>query len=217
MYVFVNPNGQTLVTRSELFVRSSFSLPELDNSFEALVMTTNLSPKPVIGIQGTVGGTNLLNVFGEDPLEIQITGFVVGRNCDQIAQAASALGIAIGIFAKNGVVNRTTPLQYIITGQPARQAFLVGMSVMQDNAFADYAKFNMTLLGESLQDRKLANSGAAPPPTAAGGATAVSNTGVVPSRALAVKSRVYGSSLSASLLSSTGDVLAPVSVSVSEN
>lgn len=151
MFIFVSEKGRALVTKTDLVTFSSFSLPELDKEISALVTQTQVTPRPAIQIQGTLGGRNYLNVFGEDPLQIQINGILVGTQCGVANQVASSLGMSVEFFAKNGVVNRTTPLRYTITGQPSREAFLVAMNVGQESAFADMSRFNMTLLAESLQ------------------------------------------------------------------
>ena len=69
-------------------VVTSFSFPELDQSFNALVRATRVSPKPVINTQGTLGGVNYLNVFGEDPLQVEIQGIIAGSACGQAGQVA---------------------------------------------------------------------------------------------------------------------------------
>lgn len=178
MYIFVNSQGRVLVTQTDLFVHSSFALPELDQQANAIVVATSVMPKPIIQIQGTLGRQNYLNVFGENPMQIQIDGVVVGRDCQTFQTASSALGVSVDFFAQHGVVNRLQPLRYTITGQPARQAFLVGMTVQQDSAFVDMARFSMSLLAESLQDQATPG-GATRSTTTAGSRTTVRNTGLV--------------------------------------
>ena len=212
MFIFTNDKGQTLVTKTNLYVRSSFSLPELDTQLEALVIATTLSPKPAINIQGTVGGTNLLNVFGEDPMEIQLTGIVVGPGCDSLNRAKNALGIAMQMFVDHGVVNRVTPLRYQITGQQARNAFMVGLQVSQDNTFSDYANFSMMLLAESLQKKKPSLQVNAVPPVGPSPVAAIPNTGVVARSITPISSRSYATALASSSLLPSGDVESPQAV-----
>lgn len=157
MFIFVNSQGGALITQTDLFVHSSFVLPELDAQANAIVTATSVVTRPVFRTQGTLGGKNYLNVFGEDPMQIQITGVVVGQDCQNLQNASSALGISVDFFARHGVVNRALPLRYTITGQPSREAFLVGLTVTQESAFADMARFTMSLLGESLEDRDRLN------------------------------------------------------------
>jgi len=212
MFLFVNPQGQTFVTRTNLYLHSSFSLPELDGQLEALVISTTLTPKPAVSVQGTLGGVNLINVFGEDPLEIQITGVVVGANCDALNASSSALGVGVDIFAQLGIVNRATPLRFRITGQPSRKAFMVALTVMQDTAFADMARFNMMLLAENLQDRRIALQPTAVPPSVRSGPQGIINTGVVGAARAAIRPRNFAAAVSPVGLIGSGVVASPLTV-----
>jgi hypothetical protein len=157
MLVFVNEQGQTLVTRTSLRMLSSFTLPELDQQLNALVVSTQVTPRPVLQVQGSLGNKNYLNLFGEDPMPITVTGIVVGGSCNELKSVQSALGVAIGFYSSHGVINRPTSLKYTIKGQATREAFLVGLQVSQDSAFADFANFTMMLLAENLQKRSLSD------------------------------------------------------------
>lgn len=155
MFIFNNDQGQTLVTDSNLATQGSFSLPEIDRQINALVTQTVVTPAPAVQIQGTLGGRTYINVFGEDPMQVQISGIVVGRHCDDLQSASSALGVSVDFFAQHGVINRAEPLEYTIRGQPTKQAFMVGLTVSQDSAFADIARFQMLLFAESLSNQNL--------------------------------------------------------------
>lgn len=136
-------------------VVTSFSFPELDQSFSALVRGTRVSPKPVINVQGTLGGVNYLNVFGEDPLQVEIQGVIAGSACGQAGQVASGLANGVAFYSQYGVVNNPTPIRYRIQGQKQKQAFLVAMTVSQDSSFVDLAEFQMTLMSENLDNRTI--------------------------------------------------------------
>lgn len=153
MFIFVNPLGQTLIMETQLTTITSFSLPELDNQFNALVTNTRVTPKPIVNVQSTLGGINYLNVFGEDPLQIQIQGIIVGAACNTAGRVTSALASSVDFYARNGVINKTTPIKYTLQGSKSKQAFLVAMSITQDNSFADLASFDMVLLSENLDNR----------------------------------------------------------------
>lgn len=214
MLVFVNSQGRALITASDLVTKTSFTLPELDDTINALVIQTAVIPKPAVQMQGTLGGHNYLNVFGEDPMQIQISGLVLGEDCQNIAGTASALGTSVEFFAKHGVVNRVAALKYTISGQPTKKAFLVALTVSQESAFADMARFNMTLFAESLQDDLLipqdqtATADPDPDPDPDPDSAGARNTGLIGvTSSTGSTSRVLP--VSADLLLGSGDVQSP--------
>lgn len=152
MFLFVNREGNALITRTSLFVNSSFSLPELDAQLNALVSRIQVTPKPLVQLQGSLGGKNYINVFGENPLQIQLSGLVLGRNCNTLSNIKSSLGLATSFFQEHGVVNRVAPLTFTMTGHPSKQAFMVALTVTHATQFNDMSQFSMTLLSKSLRN-----------------------------------------------------------------
>lgn len=159
MYLFLNDRGQVLVTKSDRVKRVMFSIGDIEQDFKALTTSIRITPKPVVSVQGTIGGANYLNVFGEDPLQIEIAGVIVGYSCDSASQTESAIGNSVALYKTYGVINRVTPISFVVLGssQGERQAFLVAMSITQDNSFADIAEFSMVLLAEDLNDNRISN------------------------------------------------------------
>lgn len=179
MFIFTDSNGAALVADTNIYKFSAFSFPELDQNFNALTTTFKVVPRPVISVVSTLGGHNYLNVFGEDPLTIDLQGIIVGNSCTSGNVVSAAIATAVQFYSTNGVVNRVTPIKFQIEGDKSRKAFLVAMTVVQDNNFIDVINFNMMLLAESLDKRELASatvkSPVAPPKTSPGTRALTSN------------------------------------------
>lgn len=157
MLIFVDSSGKALITKSPYASLSSFSLPELDLEMNAIVLSAVVSPKPLFQLQGTLSGTNHINVFGEDPIQVEIRGWFIGDSCSATENSQSlqsALGRGLQFFNENGIVNRASPLTYTISGQAPRRAFLVGIVCSQDSEYMDAAQFQMTLIADSFFQRE---------------------------------------------------------------
>jgi hypothetical protein len=219
MYMFINERGQVAVAKSDVVQRVIFSMDELSNSFRALVTGIRITPKPVVSVHGTIGGANFLNVFGEDPLQIEINGVAIGYNCDSLSETESAISNSVEFYKTNSVINRVEPIRFTLpsTGKSERQAFLVAMSVLQDNAFADLAKFSMILLAEDLNNRRFDRAGIVVP-TGAPNVFVPPNTGRPGSwAAQRPTALITDFSVTSQLLTRSGDVVARTPVNLSGN
>lgn len=153
MFLLVNQNKNVLVAKSAIAPQKvAFYLPELSQYVTLIVTQTSIKPAPAVQVHGSVGGQNYLNVFGEDPVQIGLSGLVAGSACSTLRDIHSALGLAVDVFRDLSVVSRAEPLRYRVGRSRMRNAFLVGMDINQDNTFADVAQFSMMLLGEPFTE-----------------------------------------------------------------
>lgn len=220
MFFFVSSTRQVLFVKSDVVRPVSFSFPELDSdSFNAMVTLARFSPKPVFGIQGTVGGANYLNVFGEDPMQIELNGIIVGANCNSANTLQTAIGNSVAFYKAHGVVNRVEPIKFVLhgSGERERQAFLVAFSVSQEDSFNDMANFSMMLLGENLDARKFA------PPTSISSTSSTSlnetaaNTGLISNSVLQSGSQGSAFSVAATSLTGSGEVTQQQAVAIANS
>jgi len=217
MLFLVNASRQVLFVKTDMVRPVSFSFPELDSdSFNALVQLARFSPKPVVGIQGTVGGANYLNVFGEDPMQIELNGIIVGANCNSANTLQTAIGNSVAFYKAHGVVNRVEPIKFVLhgSGERERQAFLVAFSVSQEDSYNDLANFSMMLLGENLDARKFSPPASLTTSSASSTLTTKPNTGLV-ANVSQTGSQASPLAVSATSLTGSGEIVQPQLVSVS--
>jgi len=153
MLFYVGNGRNVLVTQSNLRIsKATFYLKEFDQYFELLIVSTVIKPMPSIQIHSSLGGQNYLNIFGEEPVSITLSGYVTGNACETTDRIQSALGLAVDIFKENSVVTKLAPLEYRVGNTRARSAYLVQFEVSQDDSFVDIAKINMQLLAEPIAE-----------------------------------------------------------------
>lgn len=212
MFIFSDSRSRVAIFKSELSSIGAFSFPELSLGFKAIITNTRFTPRPVINPQGTIGGANYLSVFGEDPLQIEMSGAVVGAECDAATSAATAIGRSLTFYKANSIVNRVDPIKFTI-GRVERQAFLVAMSIMQEENFADIASFTMLLLGKSLAD--FIPTAATPLRTAATPDIVLqTNTGIVTEAISQVPRSLPNTAITDSPLTSSGELLTPTVINI---
>lgn len=156
MLLFANSNRNVLVSRSLISsFRLAFQLQALDRYVTLLVTRTTVQPSPAYQVHGSLGGLNYLNVFGEEPVTVSLSGIVAGASCATLQGVQSALGIGVDVFRELGVVENALPLQYRVGTSRMRSAYLVAMDITQQEAFSDVANFNMRLLSEPFSEASI--------------------------------------------------------------
>ena len=216
MLIFVNSSGQAIVALTKSSSAASFSFPELDAKLSAIVSQIRVTPKPVVSVVSTLGGKNYINVFGEDPLQLELMGTLLGANCSVGQDVTSAVATGVDFYKSNSVINRVTPIQFRLQSNSgsgvvpkAKKAFMIAMTISQDAAFPDMASFNMLLIAESFDDRELAVSDAPILPTS--GETSTSSRALSSNLSASSTGALPGLAWSGSvLIDVNGEVIMPV-------
>jgi hypothetical protein len=220
MYVFVNTSGQALVALNRNSARTVLSLPELDTRMTAIATAIRVTPKPIVSVVSTLGGQNFINVFGEDPLQVEISGILVGSNCQSGEAVSNAVSNGVDFYKQNSVINRITPITFRFQSEQnnpavpkATKGFLVAMTISQEAEFQDIANFNLLIISQSLDSRELAKTPAvitSPIPSPIFQSRGVS-TNLMASSSGAMPSVDWGGSI---LIDSNGEVVSSVATQI---
>lgn len=150
--LFVNKDRRVLWYRTpSLPPVGSFSFPDISNeSYKMVITRATIAPQPITQIHSSIGGMSYLSVFGEDPVQIQLTGVIAGGiNCfAPFNPSTSALAKAVQIFRTKSVVGNPLPLRFSIAGSRARAAYMIALRVDIETGFSDVVNINMAFVSE---------------------------------------------------------------------
>ena len=214
MYVFANESGQAIIVTGSVSKRMPFSFPALETSLTALVASVRVSPKPIVSVNSCLGGHNYINVFGEDPMHVEISGVVIGSSCNTTRQVSSVVSDTLSFYSSNGIINRVTPVTFRLStsGAKLNRGFVVALTIQQSADNADLASFNMLLLTDSLDEREIVVSD--PPSLTTTASTDQAARGVVSNIQASTLGAIPSQDWGSILIDSNGEVISRVTQTV---
>lgn len=212
MFMYASKSGAVIVADSNTFI--TFDMEGFGQSFDAVVISATIEPKPVIQTHGSVGGEVHLNIFGEDAMMVRVQGMAVGSGCRAATSASTAVAQTVDYFKDHSVLGRAQPLTYQLGDKKRKKGYLVAGTIKIDGAMRDVVSFDFVILSEPLTE--VSGVGSVPslpasPASSSGSTSDVSSLSDASPSLVAVRNFA---SANQNLLASNGDLTAQRTIAV---
>lgn len=212
MFLYASKSGAVIVADSNTFI--TFDMEGFGQTFDAVVISATIEPKPVIQTHGSVGGEVHLNIFGEDAMMIRVQGMAVGDGCKTATSATTAVAKTVDYFREHSVLGRAQPLTYQLGDKKRKKGYLVAGTIRLDGAMRDVVNFDFVILSEPITEVS-AVGGVPSLPASPGSTSSTEVSASSTSDASASLSAVRNfASANPQLLASNGDLVAQRTITV---